>query len=49
MIATIQSNYKNNYNVFQLSLSLDLGIKINSNDEVISLLKALEGGICVGI
>jgi len=43
MITTIQSNYKNNYNAFQLSLSLDLGIKINSNDEVISFLKALEG------
>lgn len=38
-----QSNYIDNYNAFQLSLPLDLGIKINSNDEVVSFLKALEG------
>lgn len=43
MITTTQSNYVNNYNVFQLSLPLDLGIKINSDDEVVSFLKALEG------
>lgn len=38
-----QSNYSNHYNAFQLSLPLDLGIKINSDDEVVSFLKALEG------
>lgn len=38
-----QSNYIDNYNAFQLSLPLDLGIKINSNDEVVFFLKALEG------
>ena len=38
-----QSNYIDSYNAFQLSLPLDLGIKINSNDEVVSFLKALEG------
>lgn len=43
MITTTQSNYMNNYNAFQLSLPLDLGIKINPDDEVISFLKALEG------
>lgn len=43
MITTTQSNYENNYNAFQLSLPLDLGIKINPDDEVISFLKALEG------
>ena len=31
------------YNAFQLSLPLDLGIKINPDDEVVSFLKALEG------
>ena len=29
-----QSNYNNNYNAFQLSLPLDLGVKIDENDEV---------------
>ena len=38
-----QSNYSNNYNAFQLSLSLDLSIKIDENNEVVSFLKALEG------
>lgn len=38
-----QSNYSNHYNAFQLSLPLDLGIKIDPNDEVVSFLKALEG------
>jgi len=38
-----QSNNINNYNAFQLSLPLDLGIKINPDDEVVSFLKALEG------
>ena len=39
----MQSNYTDNYNAIQLSLPLDLGIKINSDDEVVSFLKALEG------
>ena len=40
----IQSNYIDNYNAIQLSLPLDLGIKINpDNDVVVSFLKALEG------
>ena len=43
MISATQSNYIDNYNVFQLSLPLDLGIKINPDDEVVSFLKALEG------
>lgn len=43
MITTPQSNYSNYYNAFQLSLSLDLEIKISSADEVVSSLKALEG------
>ena len=43
MITTKQSNYENNYNAFQLSLPLDLGIKIDPDDEVVSFLKALEG------
>ena len=38
-----QSNYIDNYNTFQLSLPLDLGIKIDPDDEVVSFLKALEG------
>lgn len=38
-----QSNYIDNYNAFQLSLPLDLGIKIDPDDEVVSFLKALEG------
>ena len=38
-----QSNYSNNYNAFQLSLPLDLGVKIDENDEVVSFLKAIEG------
>lgn len=38
-----QSNYNDNYNAFQLSLPLDLGLKINPDDEVVSFLKALEG------
>ena len=33
MITTTQSNYENNYNAFQLSLPLDLGIKIDPDDE----------------
>lgn len=43
MITTTQSNYVNNYNAFQLSLTLDLGTKINSGDEIVSFLKALKG------
>ena len=39
----MQSNYTDNYNAIQLSLPLDLGIKINPDDEVVSFLKALEG------
>ena len=42
-ITFTQSNYTDNYNAFQLSLPLDLGIKINPDDEVVSFLKALEG------
>ena len=34
---------QNDYNALQLSLPIDLGIKINSDDEVVSFLKALEG------
>ena len=43
MITTKQSNYENNYNAFQLSLPLDLGLKIDPDDEAVSFLKALEG------
>ena len=39
----MQSNYTDNYNAIQLSLPLDLGIKINPDDEVVSFLKVLEG------
>ena len=39
----MQSNYTDNYNAIQLSLPLDLGIKINPVDEVVSFLKALKG------
>lgn len=42
-ITFTQSNYTDNYNAFQLSLPLDLEIKINPDDEVVSFLKALEG------
>ncbi len=42
-ITFTQSNYNHNYNAFQLSLPLDLGIKIDRDDEVVSFLKALEG------
>lgn len=38
-----QSNYIDNYNALQLSLPIDLGLKIEPNDEVVSFLKALEG------
>ena len=33
----MQSNYTDNYNAIQLSLPLDLGIKINPDDEAMSL------------
>jgi transposase len=39
----IPSHYIYNYNAFQLSLPIDLGIKIDPNDEVVSFLKAMEG------
>ena len=42
-ITFTQSNYNDNYNAFQLSLPLDLGLKIDPDDEVVSFLKALEG------
>lgn len=42
-ITFTQSNYIDNYSAFQLSLPLDLGIKIDPDDEVVSFLKALEG------
>ena len=42
-ITFTQSNYNDNYNAFQLSLPLDLGIKIDPDDEIVSFLKALEG------
>lgn len=38
-----QSNYSNDYSAFQLSLPLNLELKIDSDDEVVSFLKALEG------
>lgn len=38
-----QSNYITNYNSLQLSLPIDLGIKIDSDSEVVSFLKAVEG------
>ena len=38
-----QSNYINDYSALQLSLPIDLGIKIDEDDMVISFLKALEG------
>lgn len=38
-----QSNYSHNYSAFQLSLPLDLGIKIDPDDEVVSFLTALDG------
>lgn len=38
-----QSNYINYYNAFQLSLPIDLGVKIDPDDEVVSFLKAIEG------
>lgn len=38
-----QSNYIIDYNSLQLSLPLNLGIKIDSNSEVVSFLKAIEG------
>lgn len=39
----MQSNYNNYYNAYQLSLPLDLSLKIDKDDEVVSFLKALEG------
>lgn len=42
-ITYMQSNYNDYYNAYQLSLPLDLSIKIDKNDEVVSFLKALEG------
>ena len=38
-----QSNYSHYYNAFQLSLPIDLGLKINPDNEVVSFLKAIEG------
>ena len=38
-----QSNYINDYSALQLSLPIDLGLKIESDDEVVSFLKAIEG------
>ena len=38
-----QSNYKNYYSALQLSLPLNLGIKIDENDTVVSFLKAMDG------
>ena len=38
-----QSNYNHYYNAFQLSLPIDLGVKIDLDDEVVSFLKAIEG------
>lgn len=38
-----QSNYIDNYNALQLSLPLNLEIKLDSKNEVVSFLKALEG------
>ena len=38
-----QSNYIIDYNSLQLSLPIDLGIKIDSDSEAVSFLKALEG------
>ena len=43
MISTTGSNYETNYNAIQLSLPLDLGAKIDPDDEVVSFLKALKG------
>ena len=43
MITTTGSNYETNYNTIQLSLPLDLGAKIDPDDEVVSFLKALKG------
>lgn len=42
MVDTIQSNYETSYNAFQLSLSLDLRIKIDPDNEIVSFLKALD-------
>lgn len=36
-ITFTQSNYSKYYNAFQLSLPLDLGIKINPDDEVVTI------------
>lgn len=38
-----QSNYSHDYNTLQLSLTLNLGIKIAPNDKVVFFLKSLEG------
>lgn len=38
-----QSNYTSNYRPLQLSLPIDLGIKIDSNDMVVSFQEAIEG------
>ncbi len=38
-----QSNYNDYYNTIQLVLPLDIGIKIDPDDEVVSFQKALEG------
>ena len=35
--------HQNDYNALQLSLPIDLGIKIDEDDVVVSFLKALEG------
>lgn len=38
-----QSNYNSNYNALQLSLPIDLGMKIDPNDKVVSFQEAIEG------
>ena len=37
------SNYGNNYNALQLVFPLEIGLKINLDDELVSFLKAIEG------
>lgn len=43
MITTTQSIYEKNYNAVQLSLPLDLGLKISPDDKTVSFMKVLEG------
>ena len=45
-ITFTQSNYITHYNAIQVSLPMDIGTIIDSNDPVVSFLKVMEGVNC---